>query len=182
VKNANLVGGKKVFIRTAGRNTSVDGPELYPFLDGIGVYAGNCAANDPSLYAANYFNPSAPRGFTLLSPGDAQRNVNVEMPTLRVTVTRSSNFVSAQLKLTPLDSGCTATATASASFGGRRSHVFDVAVPFGRYTVCASTRTSSASPRWARSTQDLRTPVPGTPDRQTSLSTNSSSNNGDCLP
>jgi Tfp pilus assembly protein PilV len=182
VKNASLIGGQKEFVRTAGRSTSVDAPDLYPFLDGVGVYAGDCAANDPSLYAPNYFNPSATRGFTLLSPG-VQSNVNVEMPALRVTVYRSNlttNFVSAQLKLTPLDSGCTATATASASFAGKRPHIFDVAVPFGRYTVCASTRTSGGSPRKVTSTQDLRTPVPATPNRSLTLTTGSTT--GDCLP
>ena len=68
VKNTNLVGGEKTFTR-GSRATSVDATELYPFLDGVGVFAGTCDANDPSLYVPTYFNPSATRGWTALSPG-----------------------------------------------------------------------------------------------------------------
>lgn len=191
VKNANLTGGEKVFIRTAGKATSVDAPDLYPFLDGVGVYAGDCDANDPSLYSANYFNPSATRGWTALSPGDALRAVNVEMPTLRVTVRRATtntNFVEAKVKLTPIDSGCTVTGTTSVTFTpAAASRTLDIAVPFGRYTVCVSTRTNSTSSSSARrnasaATVDLRTPVPPTANRVHSTSlVSGTSTTGDCF-
>jgi Tfp pilus assembly protein PilV len=184
VKNANLTGGELLFTR-GSKATSVDATNLYPFLDGVGVYAGDCDANDPSLYATNYFNPSAPRGWTALNPGDALRAVNVEMPTLRVTVRRtntSTAFTSAKVELTPLDSGCTIGATGSQTFSSSTSaRNFDLAVPFGRYTVCASTRnsTSSSSARQISTTVDLRTPVPPTPNRTTALTTGSTT--GDCF-
>jgi hypothetical protein len=184
VKNANLTGGSLLFTR-GSKATSVDATNLYPFLDGVGVYAGDCDANDPSLYSTNYFNPSAPRGWTALSPGDALRAVSVEMPTLRVTVRRtntSTAFTSAKVELTALDSGCSATATGSQTFSSSTSaRNFDLAVPFGRYTVCASTRnsTSSSSARQISTTVDLRTPVPPTPNRTISLTTGSTT--GDCF-
>jgi len=191
VKNANLIGGKKTFIRTAGKATTVDATELYPFLDGVGVYAGDCAANDPSLYSTSYFNPSAPRGWTALNPGDALRAVNVEMPMLRVTVRRTSptntNFVSSKVMLTPLDGGCTVTATVSAGPFTGVSRVMDIAAPFGSYTLCASNRTNtqSSTARKNTVTVDLRTPVPGTPNRPVTLVTGTTNtataSAGDCF-
>jgi hypothetical protein len=185
VKNANLTGGTKTFIRTAGMATSVDATNLYPFLDGVGVYAGDCAANDPSLYVPTYFNPSATRGWTALNPGDALRAVNVEMPTLRVPVRRTSSttsFASAKVKLTPLDAGCTVAATGSQTFTASTAiRNFDLAAPFGRYTVCASTRDSAgANPRMITTTVDLRSPVPGTPNRALATMTTGTTV-GDCF-
>jgi Tfp pilus assembly protein PilV len=188
VKNANLIGGQKTFIRTAGKATSVDATDLYPFSDGVGVYAGDCAANDPSLYVPTYFNPSAPRGWTALNPGDALRAVSVEMPTLRVTVRRTSSatpvFVSSKVMLTPLDTGCTVTATLAAGpFTGVASRIMDIAAPFGRYTLCVSNRTNATDSTTARritSTQDLRTPVPGTPNRAITVTTGTTTT-GDCF-
>jgi Tfp pilus assembly protein PilV len=184
VKNANLVGGEKPFTR-ASKATSVDGTDLYPFLDGVGVYAGDCDANDPSLYSTNYFNPSATRGWTALNPGDALRAVSVEMPTIRVPVRRTSSttsFASAKVKLTATDSGCAGVATSSQTFSASTAiRNFDIAVPFGRYTVCASTRDSSGlNARQISTTVDLRTPVPPTANRTiTTMVTGSTT--GDCF-
>jgi hypothetical protein len=184
VKNANLIGGELLFTR-ASKATSVDATNLYPFLDGVGVYAGDCDANDPSLYATNYFNPSATRGWTALSPGDALRAVNVEMPTLRVPVRRTSSttsFASAKVKLTATDSGCSGVATGSQTFTASTAiRNFDLAVPFGRYTVCASTRDSSGlNSRQISTTVDLRTPVPPTANRTiTTMVTGTTT--GDCF-
>ena len=196
VKNANLIGGKKIFTRT-GRATSVDAPNLYPFLDGVGVYAGTCDANDPSLYVPTYFNPSATRGWTALLPGDTLRTVNVEMPTLRVTVNRQAVTPSAagsttaqvpswtrtQLMVTQNDgTSCnavihnpTSTRTAATS-----NVLFPLAQPFGHYTICASTRgqlnTSAAGSttivdRKITTTANLTSPIPSTPNRAITMTT-----------
>jgi Tfp pilus assembly protein PilV len=148
VKNANLLGGKKLFVRTAGRNTSVDGPDLYPYTDGVGVYAGECAANDPSTYVPNYFVPTAPRGFTSLTAGEALRSLNVEMPTLRVQVTRQTvssavpSWTRTQLLVTSLDTGCTTVAhqLQNDRTNSNATVTYNVAQPFGRYRICAATR------------------------------------------
>jgi Tfp pilus assembly protein PilV len=196
VKNANLIGAKKIFTRTGGRGTSVDAPNLFPFLDGVGVYAGNCAANDPSLYSTNYFNPSATRGWTALNPGDALRPVNVEMPTLRVTVNRQAVAPSAagstiaqvpswtrtQLMVTQNDgTGCNSvihqlTNTRTAATSGVS---FPIAQPFGRYTLCASTQgrmnTSSTGTaivdRRITATINLTSPIPPTANRTLTMTT-----------
>jgi hypothetical protein len=209
VNNAKLPGGAKIFTR-AGRATSVDGANLYPFTDGVGVYAGNCAANDPSAYLTNYFVPGG-RGFTDLSPGDNPRNVNVEMPTLRVNVTRQPTgspaavptWFRTQLQVTALDSGCTAThqlqpADRSASAA---TVTFDVAVPFGRYRICGYTRgrtsasnstvinrryttTTTAGSNPANPADQNLTTVPPTPNRQITITTPSAgttASNGTCF-
>jgi hypothetical protein len=149
VKNVNLTAGKKLFTR-GSRQTSVDATGLFPYTNGVGVYAGDCAANDPSTYQTDYFQVSG-FGFTELDPGDSLRGVQVQMPTLRVTVTRQPTGTPAavptwtrtQLLVTSLDTGCTVEVhrlqpqdrSASAT-----PVVFDLAMPFGRYRVCAHTR------------------------------------------
>jgi Tfp pilus assembly protein PilV len=150
VKNANLPGGRKGF--SSSRASSLDAGDLFPFADGVGVYAGSCVANDPSGYAGqtNYFQPGAPRGYTTLDPGQALAPVDVELPTLRVNVTRQPSgsplavptWIRTQVQVTALDSGCTtqiqvqpADRTASAA-----TVPIDMAMPFGRYRVCAYTR------------------------------------------
>jgi Tfp pilus assembly protein PilV len=191
VKNANLVTGKRTYTRTTApiRNTFVDGAGLFPYTDGVAVYAGTCAANDPSVgdpraysWGTSYFDTDAPNGWTALSPGDTQRNVNVEMPSLRVKVYRSNtttNFVYASLRVTPTDAGCSAgIPTTTATFAGKRPHDFDMLLPFGQYSVCVTTRTiasDAATSRRATGTIDLRTPVPPTANRTQTLTTSGTS-------
>jgi hypothetical protein len=59
------------------------------------------------------------------------------------------------------------TATGSQTFTASTAiRNFDLAVPFGRYTVCASTRDSSGlNGRMITTSVDLRTPDPPTPNR-----------------
>jgi hypothetical protein len=147
VLNANLVGGSKLFTGTLGNTLIASG--LFPFLDGVAVYAGQCDANNPASYDGqeDYFTTSG-RGFTNLSPGQVNANVSVEMPTLRVNVTREAvsssvpTWTRTQLMITSLDTGCTSTAwqqslTQSAS---NTPVSLDAAVPFGNYRICVSTR------------------------------------------
>jgi Tfp pilus assembly protein PilV len=153
VKNANLPGGSKGFSSGSGRQSSVDAGNLFPFADGVGVYAGSCTANDPSGYAGqtNYFQPGAPRGYTTLDPGEALAPVDVELATLRVSVTRQQTgsplavptWTRTQVLVTSLDSGCTTVAHQIQPPDRAASNAtlnFDMAMPFGRYRVCAATR------------------------------------------
>jgi hypothetical protein len=184
VKNVNLTAGKKLFTR-GSRQTSVDATGLFPYTNGVGVYAGDCAANDPSDPLGgnqpDYFQTSG-FGFTELDPGDSLRSVQVQMPTLRVIVYRtdtSTNFNRAEVELTPLDAGCADKYEADQSFSNTRPRVFDLAVPLGQYTVCAATRTGNSSTyRQVSTTVDLRT-VPLVPNRAITLTT--TTNTGRCL-
>jgi Tfp pilus assembly protein PilV len=140
VKNANLPGAAKVFTGSLG--ASLDAGELYPFLDGVGVYAGSCAKNDPSGYPGQdaYFQTSG-RGSVALSPGQALAAVTVEMPTLRVIVKRSNNgsFSRSRVIITPIVSdGCGSTAVYSFQDNtNTATHNHDAVAPFGTYQVCA---------------------------------------------
>ena len=177
VKNANLPGGTKTFTRTAGRNGTVDGAGIYPYLDGVGVYAGQCPANDPSTYNPNYFLPTATRGFTALSPGDNPRTLSVEMPTLRVNVTRQAvgspaavpSWFRTQVRVTSLDTGCVSPVyevqPADRSTSSTATVVFDLALPFGRYRICAATRGRTSG------TTGTATPAATTIDRRYTTTT-----------
>jgi Tfp pilus assembly protein PilV len=150
VKNANLPGGRKVF--TGAKATTLDAGDLFPFADGVGAYAGNCVANDPAGYAGqtNYFQPGAPRGYTTLDPGQALAPVDVEMPALRVNVTRQATgspatvptWTRTQVQVTSLDSGCSSTFQVQPTdrTASNATVSFDFAMPFGKYRVCAYTR------------------------------------------
>ncbi len=177
VKNANLPGGTKTFTRTAGRNATVDGAGIYPYLDGVGVYAGQCPANDPSTYNPNYFLPTATRGFTALSPGDNPRTLSVEMPTLRVNVTRqavgalppcrpgSARRCGSRRSTRVASAPSTRSQPADRSTSSTATVVFDLALPFGRYRICAATRGRTSG------TTGTATPAATTIDRRYTTTT-----------
>jgi Tfp pilus assembly protein PilV len=203
VKNANLVGASKLFVRTAGANTSVDATNLFPFTDGVGVYAGDCPANDPSIYSTNYFNASATRGYTILAPNDNFRALNVEMPTLRVNVARQAissvipSWTRTQLMVTENDAAAAATGCTDVIYQLTNTRTaaqtpvpMDFAAPFGHYTICASTRgrTSGTSGTTGQTVVDRKitatvdmTIVPGTNNRQMTMTTTAATS-GFCFP
>ena len=201
VLNANLVGGSKLFVRSTGRATTNDATNLFPFTDGVGVYAGDCAANNPSLYSTNYFNPSATRGFTTLAPADVFKAMNVEMPTLRVNVARQAigsptavipSWTRTQLMVTENDTGCTdAIHQLQTTHAATQGPVpMDFSAPFGNYTLCASVRgritgtgtgSSGAGPvdRKITATVNLTT-TPPTLNRQMTMTTTAATS-GNCF-
>jgi hypothetical protein len=165
VMNANLVPSAKLFTGTAANvltaSTCLGPPTssacgLFPFVDGVAVYAGSCPANNPASYAgqSNYFSTSG-RGFTNLTSGQVGAPVSVEMPTLRINVTRESvsgsvpTWTQTQLLITSLDAGCPTTAFSQTltRTAANTPVPFDVALPFGKYRICASTlgRTSATN-------------------------------------
>jgi Tfp pilus assembly protein PilV len=149
VKNSSLPGVRKVF--TGSVASTLDATELFPFSDGVGVYAGNCTANDPTSYVPNYFATSG-RGSTALNPGDtaASRPVNVEMATMRVTVTRQAtgspaavpSWIRTQVRVwSPECGNLVVLETQPPDRTASTTPVsFDLAVPFGTYRVCGYTR------------------------------------------
>jgi hypothetical protein len=149
VKNSSLPGVRKVFSGSVAG--TLDATNLFPFTDGIGVYAGNCTANDPTNYVPNYFNTSG-RGFTALNPNDsaASRPVNVEMATMRVTVTRQPSgspaavptWTRTQVRVwSPECGNLVVLQTQPADRTASATPVsFNLVVPFGTYRVCGYTR------------------------------------------
>ncbi len=173
----------------SSRATTVDAASLFPYSDGVGVYAGDCPANDPSLYDSDYFVPPTTRGWVALNPGDLLKAVSVEMPTLRVTVNRQAisgtvpSWTRTQLMVTQADTGCTDvihTLTDTKGTANQTAVQFNIAQPFGHYTLCASTRgrTSGTSGTTGQTTVDRKitasinmTNVPATKDRATTMTT-----------
>jgi len=154
VANAKLPNGYKTFA-TGALADSKDATSLFPFQDGYGVFAGTCEANNPALWDSDYFE-TAGRGFVVLDPGDLLKSVNVTVPELKVTVTRSTGgsggnaaFAQARIYVQQMDStyDCDAVIfnSGEVTMGSPNptSYTFTVPVPFGRYRVCAATRTST---------------------------------------
>jgi hypothetical protein len=139
VANSKLPGGTKTFTSGSAVPT-IDSNGLFPFLDGYGVYAGACRANNPSFWDATYFTTSG-KGSVVLDPGDFLKPVNVQMGTLRVRVRNSSNaLVDSRVTLKQTDTGTGCDTTLTRAFvnntGSDGEHTF--VIPFGTYRVCTN--------------------------------------------
>lgn len=160
VANAKLPNGYKSFA-VGAMATSKDAGSLFPFADGYGVFAGTCEANNPAVWDSDYFETSG-YGFVVLDPGDLLETVQVVVPQLTVTVTRSgSTFDAARIYVQQNDTtyDCDAVVYNSgqvATTGDKKSAVFHVPVPFGRYQVCAATLNGST---WRRRLTGSSDPV-----------------------
>jgi Tfp pilus assembly protein PilV len=106
--------------------TSDTSPLVFPFTDGYGVYAGNCAGADP---LAN----GQPPQLVTVTPG-ATVPIAVSEPPINLRVVNgAAPVVNAIVKLAGTGSGCGAMAprpTAATGF------LVDPAYPFGPYTAC----------------------------------------------
>lgn len=136
--NAKVPGAAKQF--TAGSAvTSIDGTGLFPFLDGYGVYAGGCRANNPAFHQTEYFQTSG-KGFAQLDPGDALETVPVQMGAQRVTVTNpngSSAGVGVTVRQGDTGIGCNRDLLIASGTTGSDGTA-DFVLPFGTYRLCAS--------------------------------------------
>jgi Tfp pilus assembly protein PilV len=107
---------------------------LFPFSDGYSVYAGTCAANDPTLYGKT-------SAFTAISPGDVNKAVSVTLPTLAMTFKRSGTsgpgVSGATVRAFQTDAGCP---SASYSLGTTASNgaITATGLPYGNYRVCVT--------------------------------------------
>jgi hypothetical protein len=140
IMNASLLGGK-VFT-TGTKVQTFDGTGVYPYLDGVNVYAGDCASNDPSSYAGQSTYYQTGRGFTALTPNTTS-TVTVQMPALRVPVTNAAGGSwRLRVTLTPVagdNCGTTPVATygLESTASSTTTHNADFIVPFGTYRICA---------------------------------------------
>jgi hypothetical protein len=112
---------------------------LFPFLDGYAVFAGDCAANNPAIWNPNYFQTSG-KGSVVLNPGDANKAVTVEMPTLTVTVVRGSPptpQANRTVKIQQTDGTYNCTAHLGITWTTNSSGQVSMQLPFGNYRVCS---------------------------------------------
>jgi hypothetical protein len=107
---------------------------LYPFTGGYGTFAGDCAANDPTTYDANYYTANA--GLVAVAPGGTFP-VTVRVPALNLAVKNSSGvpMANARVFVTPLDSGCGSTYPTQLT--NAAGALPSPGYPFGRYFICA---------------------------------------------
>lgn len=187
VANAKLPNGYKSFaVGSAG--ASKDATSLFPFHDGYGVFAGTCEANNPAIWDSDYFATSG-YGYVLLDPGDLLADVNVLVPELEITVTRSTStptFTSAQIYVEQRDSEyeCDSVVynSGEVSTGGGSTYVFTVPLPFGSYRVCAATKSGSSWRRRISSTiGGASNPNLSNPPQPWTVSIDSDNQNGSCL-
>jgi type II secretory pathway pseudopilin PulG len=156
--------------------SSIDAIDLFPHHDGYGVYAGSCELNNPAAWDSDYFQPGVP-GYVELDPGDSLTSVDVRMPTLTMSVTKTTTESRrVRVTVTQIDSPeCTEklvdhllwpNPSAYAEPGTSALVTLPISLPFGRYRICVddgvNRKTSSSF------TSDTRTPqhrnlTPGQP-------------------
>jgi Tfp pilus assembly protein PilV len=200
VANAKLPGGTK-FVAVEDPSIpidadttpvdSIDAEGLFPFLDGYGVYAGTCRKNNPAFWKSNYFQTSG-KGFVVLEPGDILEEVTVEMPTVSVTVTRTSAFqprlvirqTDTQCQLTmynlPRETGTAATTWIyPAPPTPVPSPLPGLPLPFGNYNICVD-YISSGNTRRKSTNVDLTGRTLSDFTRAVTINLNSGTDSGAC--
>lgn len=112
---------------------------LFPFTSPYGIYAGDCAANDPAAQS-----PAQTVDIAQINPGTSA-NVSVLLPALNLHVTGPVSRV----KITPTSSGCTGAApwTFTAADLNAQGNLKFPGLPYGSYTLCADNGLSGTSAR-----------------------------------
>jgi type II secretory pathway pseudopilin PulG len=145
--------------------TSITADKVFPFLDGYGVYAGDCDPNNPTNYQDDYFTtPPGDAAFANPDPAGSA-TVVARLPAINVEVQDSSSVVQAGARvfLMSADSDCTTPAWSSTTASPWRQTTGDgvnptaapiakgalpaPAFPFGPYTVCADNNGTSTTKR-----------------------------------
>lgn len=99
---------------------------VFPFTDPYGVYAGQCAGNDPTLYGQS-------ATLAQVQPGQTTA-VSLFEPPVDLLVTQGGNPVQgATVKLTGTGSGCGPLPDRTTGADG---YLTDRALPWGPYSVC----------------------------------------------
>ncbi|SEH13701.1 carboxypeptidase-like regulatory domain-containing protein [Thermoleophilum album] len=145
VANASLPSPNYRTFTIGSPATQITTGDLFPFPSGYGVFTGGCAANNPTVYAANYFQTNP--GLGTPGPGDTV-DVTVIQPAINVVVKNSSGAVMAGAEVVAYsqDSGCSQTFRKLTNSQGKLN---DPGFPFGNYRICADNNQSGSSARYA---------------------------------
>jgi hypothetical protein len=150
VSNSKLTVGAKTFNSSPASpaQLGINATDLYPFLDGYGVFAGKCSTNNPALAPTN--NPSLLQTYTP-TPGQILQMTtsnDIRMPSINVRIIKNDNTL---VNATPFatvivktnDAGCTNT------FANQTSNTSGAMPapghPYGTYKICAE-RTVTGTP------------------------------------
>jgi type II secretory pathway pseudopilin PulG len=136
VAHSNLPApGRRTFDPPGGAVNTISATSLFPFTSSYNVYAGSCAANDPSSYNSNYYSSNP--GAVTVAPGGSYA-VTVREPAIRIrTLLNGSGYEGAHVVVKLTSSGCSGTweSDSNSSFA-----LPDPGFPFGTYQVCADAR------------------------------------------
>lgn len=112
---------------------------LYPFSAGYTIYAGNCAANEPSQYVAGYYGQAAGSS-VVAAPAELTAGKTAYLRPLTVPVVKVSGATTSgySYKITPDNSaakmpGCSEGITLTAAAAGS---AINTDVPYGYYNLC----------------------------------------------
>jgi hypothetical protein len=148
--NSKLTVGQKV-VDAGSALTTVPAQNLFPFLDGYKIYAGQCAANNPTTSPNTGTLPVyTPTPGQILTMG-AANDIRVPSVNLQVVNASGTAVTGATVKITSADSGCTNTfanqVTASKTYGSTTytGTLPDPGFPYGTYRICAQA-TATAGP------------------------------------
>jgi len=135
--NSKLPAGPRTF--GPGVLAKIAAGPVYPFSDGYGVYAGDCADNDPSRYSATYWT-SNPDDVAKPAPGGAAA-VTVRMPAIRVNVRNPAdqNMLGARIFVSDPDCPSNSFPPQLSLLSGAMTAP---AHPFGTYIICADDNVS----------------------------------------
>ena len=120
------------------RVSSIDAGNLFPHHDGYGVYAGSCELNNPAAWDSDYYQPGVP-GYIELDPGDNLKSVDVLMPTLRMSVTKTTSEPRrVRVTVTQIDGPDCTEKLVDTTVTPNSSALVEIplSLPFGRYRVC----------------------------------------------
>ncbi|MEA2362172.1 MAG: hypothetical protein QOD71_1317 [Thermoleophilaceae bacterium] len=142
VSNGKLTVGSESFEASSGLpSTQVIAPSLFPFLDGYGVFAGQCSTNNPALAPtsnASYLQKYSPTPGQILTTVPTS-SVRVRMPSINVrilksdgTLVSSSPFATVFVKTAD---GCPTTFPSQTS--NTSGALPQPGFPYGTYKVCA---------------------------------------------
>jgi Tfp pilus assembly protein PilV len=133
--NGKLTVGKKT-VDAGSAQTTVGASGLFPFLDGYQVYAGQCAANNPttSPNTGTLATATPTPGQVLTMP--AANDVRLPAINLKVVSATSGTAISgATVKVYTADTGCANTFPAQTT---NASGLLPLpGYPYGKYTICA---------------------------------------------
>ena len=106
---------------------SIVADNLFPFTSPYGIYAGNCAANDPAAQS-----PAQTVDIAQINPG-ASATPTVRMPALNLHVTGPAS----RILIKATSSGCTGSWLFAATDLNAQGNLKFPGLPYGSYSVCA---------------------------------------------
>jgi Tfp pilus assembly protein PilV len=116
---------------------------LFPFPSGYTAYAGDCDANNPTLYDPDYYDTNS--GFGNVLPGQTSQ-VTVREPALNIHVRNRKadgtyvDYPGAYVLIKLTNAGCTAATSTFQFTTNAQGRLDEPGLPFGTYQVCVDDR------------------------------------------